>query len=147
MLTHIFRILRLQNPKKSVFKGAHISKPSIPPSLPKIKFIEDMSFFMHKCIDRINVESDNNCGFRVTSGLPDKGDVDHQFICRHLIQEMTTHIESYTNPYWNKSNYDTILNAIVPYPNDPTLFDKWMRFSEIRHLIANAYDKVCFDLT
>lgn len=50
--------------QKSVFKGARISKPSPPPSLPKIKFIEEMSFFMYKYIKRIvNVESDNNYDF------------------------------------------------------------------------------------
>lgn len=73
-------------PKKSIFKGAHISKPSPPPPLPKIKFIEEMSLFKHNYIERIvNVESERNCGFRVVSCLLSKGEEDHQFVCCYLI--------------------------------------------------------------
>lgn len=83
--------------QKSVLKGVHISKPSPTPPLPKIKFIEDMLLFMQNYIERIiNVESDDNFGFRTVSSLLGKEDEDHQFVCRHLIQEMMTHMESYT---------------------------------------------------
>lgn len=49
---------------------------------------------------------------------------------------MMMHRESYTKLYGNKENYDAILNDRVPYLSGPTSFEKWMRFSEMRHLIA-----------
>lgn len=50
--------------QKSIFKDARISKPSLPPPIPKIKFIEKMSLFMQNYIKRIiNVESNDNCDF------------------------------------------------------------------------------------
>lgn len=50
---------------------------------------------------------------------------------RHLIQEMTTHRESYTKIYENKENFDTIHNALVPCLSGPTPFYKWIRFLEM----------------
>lgn len=133
--------------QKSVFKDARISKPSPLLPLPKIKHIKETSFFMHKYIERIvDVIGDDNCGFRVVSGLLGKGEDDYQFVYRHL-QKMTTHRESYTKLYGNKATYDTILNALVPCLTSLAPFEKGMRFSKMRHLIASAYDRVCIDLT
>lgn len=70
MLTRIFQNLRLQNPKKNVFKDARINKPFPPPPLKKVKHIKEISFFMHKHIERIvNVEGDKNCGFRAVISI------------------------------------------------------------------------------
>lgn len=58
------------NAQKSVFKGAHISKPHPSPPLLKIAFIEEMSVFMHKYIEQIvNVKGDSNYGFQVVYAL------------------------------------------------------------------------------
>ncbi|XP_050895310.1 uncharacterized protein LOC127101927 [Lathyrus oleraceus] len=52
---------QLQNLKKSVVKGAHISKPPLTPPPPKISFIDEMTVFMHKYIEMIvNVEGDGS---------------------------------------------------------------------------------------
>lgn len=125
MFTHIFRILPTPKFQNNIFKDARISKPSPLPPLPKIKLIKKMSLVMHKYIERIiNVESDDNCGFRVVLGLLGKREEDHQFVRHHLIQEMTRHRESYTELYRNKENYDTLLNALVPCLSGRTPFDK-----------------------
>lgn len=90
---------------------------------------------MHKYIERIiNVESDDNCGFRAVSSLLGKGDEDHQVARNHLIHQMTTHKESYTKLYGNKVNYNTILNALVPRLSGSTTSDKWMHFLEMNIL-------------
>lgn len=78
MLTHIFRILRLQNPKRNVCKGTRIRKLSHPLLLPKILHIEEMMIFMHKYIEWIiDVEDDDNCSFRVVLSFLGKGEEDH----------------------------------------------------------------------
>lgn len=66
--------------KKSVLKGARISKPPLSPPPPNITFIDEITFFMHKYIERVvNVERDNNCGYRAISTLLGKGEDNHTF--------------------------------------------------------------------
>lgn len=102
---------------------------------------------MHKYIERIiNVGVDDNC-FQVVSGLLGKRDDDYQFGHHQLVQETVMHRESYAKLYENKENYDAILSALFPYFSGLTPFEKWMRFLEMRQLIASAYDRVCIDLT
>lgn len=57
------------------------------------------------------------------------------------------HMESYTTLYGKKEQYDTILNVLVPCVSCLVPYAKWTCFPEMRHLIENAYGKVCFDLT
>lgn len=58
-----------------------------------------------------------------------------------------THRKSYTKLYWNKTNYDAILDASVHCITSSAPFDKWMRFLEMGHLIVSTYDEVCIYLT
>ncbi|XP_050917826.1 uncharacterized protein LOC127135052 [Lathyrus oleraceus] len=52
------------------FSGARISKPLPTPPPPKTSFIDEMPIFMHKYIEWIvNIEGDDNCGYRVVSAL------------------------------------------------------------------------------
>lgn len=97
---------------------------------------------MHK-----HIKGDDNCDFRVVSGLLGKGEENYQFIFLHLIHEMKMHRESYTKIYGNKAKYDVILNDLVPCLNGLAPFDKWMRFPKMGHLIASGYDRVCIALT
>lgn len=67
--------------QKSFFEGAHISKPPHTPPSPKISFIDEISVFMPKYIERIvDVEGDNNCDYRVVSTLFDKREDDHTLV-------------------------------------------------------------------
>ena len=103
---------------------------------------------MPKYIEQIvDVKGDANCGFRAVFGLLGKGKEDHQLVFHQLIQEMTTHMNSYIKLYGEKENYDVILNVLIPCVSHSTPFKKLMSFPEMGHLIASAYDRVCIDLT
>lgn len=131
--------------QKSVFKGARISQPPPLSPTPKISFIDEMMFFMHKYIEWIvNVEGDDNCGYRFVSALLSKWEDN---LVRHkLIHKSRTRKESYTRLYGKKEKYDAIYESFVPCIGGPTPEEKWTRFPEISHLIACGYDKVCIDV-
>ncbi|XP_050918616.1 uncharacterized protein LOC127136054 [Lathyrus oleraceus] len=133
--------------QKSVFKGARISKPPPLPSPPKILFIDEMPLFMHKYIEWIvNVKGDDNYGYRAVSNLLGKGEDNQTLVHHQLIQELMTHKESYTQLYRKKENFDEVYESLVLCLSGPVPEEKWMCFSEMGHLIACPYDRVCIDL-
>lgn len=71
---------------KSVSKGTHISKPPPTPPSPKIPFINEISFFMHKYIERtVNVQGDGNCRYRAVLALLGKGEDNNTLVHHQLI--------------------------------------------------------------
>lgn len=57
----LFMDSRISQSQKSSIKDARISKPSPSPPFPKIIYIKEMPFFMHRYIDRIiNFKGDSN---------------------------------------------------------------------------------------
>lgn len=76
--------------------------------------------FIHKYIKRIvNVERDDNYGYRAVSDLPSKGENNHTCILHKLIQELRTHKESYTRLYGKKENFDKVYESLVPCLRGP----------------------------
>ncbi|XP_058746834.1 uncharacterized protein LOC131619791 [Vicia villosa] len=127
-------------PKNPSIEEVHIA--------PKIPFIDEMLIFMHKYIDRIvNMARDNNCGLRDVSTLLGKGEDDHKLVCHELIEELMNHKDSYTRVFGDKAKFEPVNEALVPWLGAYAPISKWMRFLEMGHLIAYAYDMVCIDLT
>ncbi|XP_058783816.1 uncharacterized protein LOC131658552 [Vicia villosa] len=115
---------------------------------PKIPFNDEMPIFMHKYIDRIvNVVGDGNCGFRAVSALLGKGEDDDKLVRHKLIEELMNHKDSYTRVFGDEAIFESVQKALVPWLGAYALTSKWMRFPEMGHLIACAYDMVCIDLT
>ncbi|XP_058769861.1 uncharacterized protein LOC131643332 [Vicia villosa] len=113
------------------------------PIPPKIPFIDEMSVFMHKYIKQIiNVLGDGNCGYQAVSALLGNGEDSHTLIRHQLIQEFKTHKDSYTQLYGEEVNFEAVYDAIVPWLGAYAPVSKWMRFPEMRHLIACAYNKM-----
>ncbi|XP_058741624.1 uncharacterized protein LOC131614010 [Vicia villosa] len=111
-------------------------------------FIDEMSVFMHKYIERIvNVEGNGNCGYRAVSTLLGKGEDSHALVRHQLIQELKTHKDSYTQLYGEKDKLEAVYESLVPWLSGHTLVSKLMRFLEMGNLIAYAYDRVFIDLT
>ncbi|XP_058776927.1 uncharacterized protein LOC131651272 [Vicia villosa] len=114
----------------------------------KIPFIDEMPVFMHKYIDRIvNVAGGGNCGFRAVSALLGKGEDDHKLVRHELIEELMNHRDSYTRVFGDEAKIESVNEALIPWLDAYTPTSKCMRFPEMRHLIACAYDMVCIDLT
>ncbi|XP_050918866.1 uncharacterized protein LOC127136332 [Lathyrus oleraceus] len=106
-----------------------------------------MSIFMHKYIERIvNIEGDDNYGYRAVSALLGKGEDNHTLSAINF-HDFRTHKKSYTRLYKKKENFDAIYESLIPCFSGPTPEVKWMRFPKIGHLIACAYDIMCIDLT
>lgn len=102
---------------------------------------------MHKYIElNSNVEGDGNCGYQVVSTLLYKRDEDHTFVCHQLIKELKAYKESYTRLY-KKKYFGEIHESLITCISDLTPKKKWMRFSEMGHIIGSAYNRVCIDLT
>ncbi|XP_058755968.1 uncharacterized protein LOC131629189 [Vicia villosa] len=114
----------------------------------KIPFIKETPFLMHKYIKWIvNVVGDGNCGYRAVSGLLGNGEDSHTLVRHQLIQELKTHKDSYMRLYEEEIKFEAVNEALVPWLGAYTSVSKWMRFPKMGHLIANAYDRVCIDLT
>ncbi|XP_058749515.1 uncharacterized protein LOC131622494 [Vicia villosa] len=160
-----------QKSQKSSNKGARISKPPpttsppqvqqvstpiptpISPSIKevqialKIPFIDKMTVFMHKYIDRIiNVVEDGNCRFRAVLALLGKGEDAHELVRHDLIKELVNHKDSYTRISGDETKFESVNEALVPWGGAYAPFSHWMRFPDMGHLIASAYDIVCIDL-
>ncbi|XP_058760597.1 uncharacterized protein LOC131633935 [Vicia villosa] len=73
---------------------------------PKIPFIDEMSVFMHKYIDRIvNVVGDGNCGYLAVSALLGKGEDAHELVRHDLIEELVNHKDSYTRVFGDETKF------------------------------------------
>lgn len=84
------------------------------PPPPKITFIDEMQFFMHKYIKQIvNVEGDDNRSYRAILALLGKGEDRHTLVRHQLIQELKTHKESYPRLYKKKENSDNVYESLV----------------------------------
>ncbi|XP_058783287.1 uncharacterized protein LOC131657963 [Vicia villosa] len=149
-----------QKSQTSSNKGARISKPPptpIPSTIPiikempitsKIPFIDEMPVFMHPYIERIiNVARDGNCGYQAVSALLGNGEYSHTLVRHQLIQELKTHKESYMRLYGEEFKFEAVNEALVPWLGAYAPVSKWMRFPEMGHLIACAYNRVYIDLT
>lgn len=49
--------------------------------------------------------------------------------------------------YGKKEHFDSIHESLIPCVSVPTPEKKWMYFPEMDRLIANAYNRVCINLT
>ncbi|XP_058776859.1 uncharacterized protein LOC131651208 [Vicia villosa] len=126
-------------------KNSSIEEVHIAPNIP---FIDEMSVFMHKYIDRIvNMVGDGNCGFRAVSALLGKENDDHKLVRLELLEELMNHKDSYTWVFGDETKFESVNEALVPWLGAYAPMSKWMRFMEMGHLIACAYDMVCIDLT
>ncbi|XP_050908119.1 uncharacterized protein LOC127121716 [Lathyrus oleraceus] len=146
----LLKIVGVTSIKKTYFAGYHITKNvrKSPPPPPKITFIDKVQFFMHKYIKQIvNVEGDDNCGYRAILALLGKGEDRHTLVRHQLIQELKTHKESYPWLYKKKENSGNVYESLVPCLRGPTPEEKWMHFSDMGHLIACAHDRLCINLT
>ncbi|XP_058727222.1 uncharacterized protein LOC131598658 [Vicia villosa] len=107
-----------------------------------------MPVFIHKYINRIvNVVGDGNCGFRAVSALLDKGENAHELVRHDLIKELVNHKDSYTRVFEDEMKFESVNEVLVPWSGAYALVSHWMRFSDMGHLIASAYEIVCIDLT
>lgn len=103
---------------------------------------------MHKHIEKIvDVGTNGNCGYRVESALLGNGEEQHILVRKKLISELTSHSELYTCPYVTKDKFNKIHHVLAPSVTVHAPVEKWMCFPKMGHLIANAYNVVCVDLT
>ena len=103
---------------------------------------------MHKYVERIvNVGGDGNCGFQAISCLLGSREEYYNTVRDTLIIELTKHRDLYTRVFGSKERVKEIHHALVPVKVGCEPEDKWMWFPEMGHVIANAYDRVCINMT
>ncbi|XP_058747114.1 uncharacterized protein LOC131620111 [Vicia villosa] len=85
---------------------------------------------------------DGNCGFWAVSALLGKGEDDHKLVCHELIEELMNHKDSYTRVFGDEAIFESVHEDLVPWLGAYAHTSKWMRFPEMGHLIAWAYDMV-----
>ncbi|XP_058761741.1 uncharacterized protein LOC131635151 [Vicia villosa] len=103
---------------------------------------------MHKYIDRIvNEVGDSNCGFWAVSALLGKGEDAHELFRHDLIKELVNHKDSYTRVFGDETKFESVNETLVPWGGAYAPVSHWIRFPDMGHLIASAYDIVCIDLT
>ncbi|XP_058741484.1 uncharacterized protein LOC131613863 [Vicia villosa] len=90
---------------------------------------------------------DGNCGFRSVSALLGKGEDAHELVRHDLIKELVNHKDSYTWIFGDETKFESLNEALVPWGGAYAPVSHWMRFLDMGHLIASAYDIVCIDLT
>jgi len=73
----------------------------------------------------------------------------HIMIRRHLIQELKDHRNDYVGVYAGDDSYNYILNGLHPPTNSGgiALDDKWLTFLDMRHVVANYYNRCVVLLT
>ncbi|XP_058749044.1 uncharacterized protein LOC131622006 [Vicia villosa] len=87
-----------------------------------------------------------NFCYRAISVLLGNGEESHTLVRHQLIQKLKTHKDSCTRLYEHEVKFEVIYEALVPWLGAYTPMLNWMRFPEMRHLIACAYDRMCIDL-
>ncbi|AES97825.2 hypothetical protein MTR_5g060540 [Medicago truncatula] len=109
-----------------------------------------MPKFMRPYIKKIvDVIGDGNCGFRAIAesmGLTEESNV---MVRRALIQEVKEHRNDYIEIYVSDCRYNYILNGLHPPKNGSSFAppDKWLRLSDIGHIVGSCYTRPVVELT
>ncbi|XP_058774209.1 uncharacterized protein LOC131648474 [Vicia villosa] len=89
---------------------------------------------------------DSNCGIRAVSTLLGMGDDAHELVCHDLMEELVNHKGSYMRVFGDNTKFQSVNDSLVPLRDTYAPEEHWMRFPEMGHLIARAYDMACIDL-
>jgi len=134
-----------------VLKPILVPKPiPVPTSIPVMSPIDYIPKFMVPFIEKVvDVIGDENCGFRAIAEFLGLTEESHIMVLRHLIQELKDHINDYVGVYVGDDRYKYILNGLHPPTNSGgiALVDKLLTFPDMRHIVANHYNRCVVLLT
>ncbi|XP_058777309.1 uncharacterized protein LOC131651659 [Vicia villosa] len=122
----------------------HVSTPILTPIVPKVQNPTPIAPSIEEIV---NVVGDGSCGFRALSAMLGKGEDAHELLLHDLTDELVNHKDSYTRVFGDETKFQSVNEALVPWGDAYAPISHWMRFPEMEHLIACAYDMVCIDLT
>ena len=151
------------SPSTSSFKrkrGARLGKTSLSPlppptrypkpkAIPVMRPIDYMPHFMLPYIEKVvDVIGAGHCGFRAIVEFMGLAKQSHIMIRTYLIQELKDHRDDNVEVYAGEDRYNYILNGLHPPANMKGcahLVDKWLTFSDMRHIVANYYKRCRVD--